>query len=77
MGTIFAYIIGIKEEKMRRAISYILIILVLGTIFGLCMHQTKDRTVINSITDIISPVVAFADSDTVGEKQPPPPPPIW
>ncbi len=67
---------GIKEAKMRKAISYIMIILVLGTIFGLCMHQTKDNAVINSITDIISPVVAFADSDTVGGKQPPPPPPI-
>jgi len=69
---------GIKEVKMRKAISYILIILVLGTIFSLCLHQTKDRTVINSITDIISPVVAYADSDTVyGKEPPPPPPPIW
>jgi|UniRef100_A0A7V3RIF9 hypothetical protein len=61
---------------MRRVVSYILIILVLGTIFGLSLHQTKGNMGINSITGIISPVVAYADSDTVGEREPPPPPPI-
>ncbi len=61
---------------MKRAITYIIILLVLGGIFGLSMHQNSNP-VIGSGLDIITPAVAFADSDTVGAVKPaPPPPPI-
>lgn len=61
----------------KRLISTIIILLVLGTIFGLSVHQKNNEPVLGSVMDIISPAVAYADSDTVGEKIPPePPPPI-
>lgn len=61
---------------MKRAIIYVLILLVLGGIFGLSLHQ-NNNSVIGATIDIITPAVAYADSDTVrGPKPPPPPPPI-
>jgi len=61
----------------KRIISTILVLLVLGSIFGLSMHQKNHNPVTGSVMDIISPAVAYADSDTVKAPQiPPPPPPI-
>jgi predicted negative regulator of RcsB-dependent stress response len=66
---------------MKKFIAYVLILLVLGGIFGLSMHQHSAKgndQAISSVFDIIVPAVAYADSDTVGSlKPPPPPPPIW
>ncbi len=66
---------------MKKFIAYVLILLVLGGIFGLSMHQHSIKNndqVIGSVFDIIVPAVAYADSDTVGAIiPPPPPPPIW
>ncbi|MEO0094475.1 MAG: hypothetical protein ABIL46_08820 [candidate division WOR-3 bacterium] len=59
---------------MKKAIAYIIILLVLGGIFGLSMHQNSNP-VLGSSIDIIGPAVAYADSDTVGIPKPPPPPP--
>ncbi len=59
---------------MKRVITYIIILLVLGGIFGLSMHQ-NNNPVLSSTVDIIGPAAAFADSDTVGGPKPPPPPP--
>lgn len=59
----------------KRIISTLIIILVLGTIFGLSLHQHHNDPVMGSLIDIISPAVAYADSDTVGAIAPPPPPP--
>ncbi len=64
----------VKGVNMKKAITYIIILLVLGAIFGISMHQNRNP-VLNSGLDIISPAVAFADSDTVGAPKPPPPPP--
>ncbi|MEO0129792.1 MAG: hypothetical protein ABIL02_06100 [candidate division WOR-3 bacterium] len=61
---------------MKKAITYIIILLVLGGIFGLGMHQ-NNNPVLGSTVDIIAPAVAYADSDTTrGPKPPDPPPPI-
>uniref|UniRef100_A0A7C4X925 Uncharacterized protein n=1 Tax=candidate division WOR-3 bacterium TaxID=2052148 RepID=A0A7C4X925_UNCW3 len=65
---------------MKRFISYILILLVLGGIFGLSIHQQNIKTdnyVVGSVLEILTPAVAAADSDTAGAPKPPaPPPPI-
>ncbi|MGQ9665650.1 MAG: hypothetical protein ACUVUH_10030 [bacterium] len=58
----------------KRIISTIIVLLVLGTIFGLALHQNNNQ-ITNSVIDIICPAIAYADSDTVGGKMPPPPPP--
>ncbi|MGB9722012.1 MAG: hypothetical protein ACPL28_11115 [bacterium] len=56
--------------------KYILIILMLGTIFGLSIRKNNNSYVDRAI-DVIAPGVVCADSDTVGEPVPkPPPPPI-
>ncbi|MEO0137331.1 MAG: hypothetical protein ABIL74_03970 [candidate division WOR-3 bacterium] len=59
---------------MRRAITYIMILLVLGGIFGLSLRP-HNNPIIGSTVDIIAPAVAYADSDTVKSPMPPPPPP--
>ncbi len=60
----------------KKIISYILILLVLGSIFGLSI-QKGNEPVIGSVMDVITPAVALADTDTVGGPRPPdPPPPI-
>ncbi len=59
----------------KRIISTVIIILVLGTIFGLSLHQHNNNPVTGSLIDIISPALAYADSDTVKGISPPPPPP--
>ncbi len=59
---------------MKKAITYIIVLLVLGGIFGLSMHQ-NNNPVLSSGLDIITPAVAYADSDTVKIPGPPPPPP--
>ncbi len=60
----------------KKIISITIIVLVLGGIFGLSIQQKKnDSPVIGSVVDVIMPAVAYADSDTVGDKFPPPPPP--
>lgn len=59
----------------KRIISTIIVLLVLGAIFGLTLHQNNSNQVMGSVIDIISPAIAYADSDTVSGKLPPPPPP--
>lgn len=59
----------------KRIISTIIVLLVLGTIFGLTLHQNNNNQITSSVIDIICPAIAYADSDTVGGLKPPPPPP--
>jgi len=66
---------------MKKFLTYLLIILVLGAVFGIAIHQTTDKDnsqVIGSLLDVITPAIAHADSDTTGGIMPPPvpPPPI-
>ncbi|MEO0205390.1 MAG: hypothetical protein ABIL22_01795 [candidate division WOR-3 bacterium] len=63
---------------MKKILTYISIVLVLGAIFGLTMHQQNirpDNQVMGSVLEVLVPSVCYADSDTVGKKAPPPPPP--
>jgi hypothetical protein len=67
---------------MKRILTYVLIILVFGTIFGISLqgvnHNLKeDAPAISAVLEYITPAVAYADSDTVTTPwNPPPPPPI-
>lgn len=68
---------------MKKLFIYILIIAVFGTVFGGILHNlrntTHDNPEVSIVLDYITPVIAYADSDTIGGPgfDPPPPPPIW
>jgi hypothetical protein len=65
---------------MKKLLSISLIILMLGAVFGITLHQISaqmqdEAPVIAQAIDFLSPAIAYADSDTVGGKLPLPPPP--
>ncbi len=71
--------------KMKKLLIIVVIILMLGAVFGVCLHQTavqiQDKApVIAKALDFMIPAIAYADGDTINgpfPPPPPPPPPIW
>jgi len=69
------------EVKMKKILTYLLIILIFGSIFGIMAQSAnnnikEDAPVIGSVLELIGPAVAYADDSLDGPK-PPEPPPIW
>jgi len=66
---------------MKKILTYLLIILVFGGIFGIIAQSANNNikenaSVISSVLEFIGPAVAYADDSLSGPK-PPEPPPIW
>lgn len=64
---------------MKKFYSIIMVLMMLGAIFGLSLHQTAAHIhdsvpVIAQALDFVTPAIAYAD-DTTGGKEPTPPPP--
>lgn len=66
---------------MKKILTYLLIIFIFGSIFGIAVQSVnnniqEDVPVISSVLEFISPAIAYADDSLTG-PQPLPPPPIW
>lgn len=66
---------------MKKILTYLLIILIFGSIFGIAVQSAnnsikEDTPVISSVLELIGPAVAYAD-DSLSGPEVPKPPPSW
>jgi hypothetical protein len=65
-----------KGEAMKKVAIFILTVTIIATVFSGLMPNIPDREA-TPILDQLTPAIAYADSDTLGNRDvPPPPPPI-
>jgi len=67
---------------MKKVFCLLLAVTVLCTVFSSILHRIRttnpDKDTSALLLDYITPVIAYADSDTIGSPglEPPPPPPF-
>jgi len=62
---------------MKRLIAFLLLVLLIGSIIGfMTPANSHNNEVVGSVLKLMTPSVAYADSDTVSAPTLPKPPPI-